>query len=292
MKASIIICTYNRLPYLKKAIDAVLKQDSPDWELIVVDNNCSDGTAEYVMRLAKEHERIRYIKETNQGLSHSRNRGAAEAQYEILLYLDDDAWVVPGLVREYIKTFEENSEVGCVGGRVLLDGIEKLPYWFCPKLWGLLGEFDMGEGEDYRILNKRSGFIGANFAMLKKAFEKTSGFDILVGRTKGVLLSDEDIIMCYHIFDLGYKLAYNPMALAYHTIVPAKVSFSYVMRWGRGLGISRGKKDKKIKYFAEMLYRLVKIPIDILINPRKIIYRILGIQVVYWKLRKAFNKNL
>lgn len=291
MKASIIICTYNRITYLKKAIEAVLKQDSDEWELIIIDNNCTDGTDQYVKQLEKTNPKIRYIKETNQGLSYARNRGAAEAKFEILLYLDDDAWIVPELVSQYIRTFEENADVGCVGGRVLLEGADKLPYWYCPKLWGLLGEFDMGDGSNYRLINKRQGFIGANFAMLREAFLKTRGFDVSIGRTKGVLLSDEDIIMCLQVYDLGYKLAYNPKALAYHTIVPAKVSFDYVMRWGRGLGLSRGKPGKSIAYIAEILYRILKFPIDVIINPRKIVYQILGIYVAICKLEASFSKE-
>ena len=73
MVVSSIICTYNRLDFLKKCIDSILKQISTnnDVEIVVIDNNCNDRTKEYINSLNSTY--INYFLETKQGLSHARN---------------------------------------------------------------------------------------------------------------------------------------------------------------------------------------------------------------------------
>jgi len=88
---SVIIPTYNRACMVVEAVESVLKQTFRDFELLVIDDGSTDGTAEC---LAPFENRLRYIYQPNRGISAARNRGIREAQGEFLAFLDsDDLWL-------------------------------------------------------------------------------------------------------------------------------------------------------------------------------------------------------
>jgi len=93
-KISVVICTYNRSKTLGAAIESVAAQSLPrslGCEILVVDNNSTDETRQVVEGLQQRYpERIRYVFERAQGISHARNTGIREAEAEILAFLDDD----------------------------------------------------------------------------------------------------------------------------------------------------------------------------------------------------------
>ena len=91
-KVSVIIPTYNRLPMLKEAVDSVLAQDFEDFELIVVDDGSTDGTAEEIERYGKRVHLLQHPE--NRGVSAARNKGILRARGKYIAFLDsDDLWV-------------------------------------------------------------------------------------------------------------------------------------------------------------------------------------------------------
>lgn len=90
VETSVIIPTYNRLPFLKEAVTSVLNQIYRNFELIVVDDGSTDGSQQYY---AKAGKKIRYLYQDNAGPSSARNRGIREAQGQFITFLDsDDLW--------------------------------------------------------------------------------------------------------------------------------------------------------------------------------------------------------
>jgi glycosyltransferase involved in cell wall biosynthesis len=107
MKVSAIIPTFNRRPYIRRAIDSVLAQTVPVDEVIVVDDGSTDGTAELVE--ACYGASVRVVRQANAGVSGARRRGIQEARGEWIAFLDsDDEW-----------TPERNG--------LLLDAVAKVP---------------------------------------------------------------------------------------------------------------------------------------------------------------------
>jgi len=89
-RVSVIIPTYNRLPKVKDAIESVLGQTYRDFELWVVDDGSTDGTAEALKAFGK---RIRYISQDNRGVSAARNLGMRVSRGKYVAFLDsDDLW--------------------------------------------------------------------------------------------------------------------------------------------------------------------------------------------------------
>ena len=92
---SVIIPAYNYAEYLPQAIESVLAQDYPQFEVIVVDDGSTDATPDIIRRYGNK---IRSIHQENQGLSAARNTGIQAAKHPYLAFLDaDDMWR-PGLL--------------------------------------------------------------------------------------------------------------------------------------------------------------------------------------------------
>ncbi len=90
---SVIIPTFNRVEFLEKSIGSVLEQTLACAEILVIDDGSSDGTEKMVARLAEQSRgMLRYIYQDNQGASAARNRGIAEAEQDLLCFLDSDDW--------------------------------------------------------------------------------------------------------------------------------------------------------------------------------------------------------
>jgi len=117
---SVLTTTYNRADVLGHSIDSVLAQDSPDWELVIVDNGSTDGTQEL---LATYHDdRIRVIRvDPNRGCTGGRNVGLDNISREWFTFLDSDDEMLPNAlstllaVPETIDASIDAVECNCVG---------------------------------------------------------------------------------------------------------------------------------------------------------------------------------
>jgi len=108
---TIIVPTYNRLPYLKNAINSVSCQIYRHFQLVVVDDGSTDDTADYVQNL-NNRESLRYLRIPHCSMPGKvRNAGARLATGEYLAFLDsDDLWKPEKLARQ-VAFFEEHPEI-------------------------------------------------------------------------------------------------------------------------------------------------------------------------------------
>jgi len=102
---SVIIPTYNRPDFLKKAIDSVLAQTHAYFELIVVDDGSDDDTAGLVTGYNRE---IVFIQQENKGPAAARNTGIRAARYDMLAFLDSDDRFVENKLEEQLRVMQEN----------------------------------------------------------------------------------------------------------------------------------------------------------------------------------------
>lgn len=101
---SVIIPTYNRELKLKKAIDSVLAQTYPHFELIVIDDGSEDNTAGLVANCNPD---IVYIRQENKGPAAARNRGIQAARYNLLAFLDSDDRFAENKLEEQIRELQQ-----------------------------------------------------------------------------------------------------------------------------------------------------------------------------------------
>ncbi|MFT7859438.1 MAG: glycosyltransferase [Sulfurimonas sp.] len=86
MEITVVIPTYNRYSFLQRALKSVFAQTYPVKEVIVVDDGSNDQTSQ----IQHKYPQVRYIYQSNQGVSSARNRGVKEALYEWIVFLDSD----------------------------------------------------------------------------------------------------------------------------------------------------------------------------------------------------------
>ena len=154
---SVVLPTYNRAADLERALDSVLQQtaDPREYEVIVVDNNSTDGTAQVLDRLkARYPGRLRTVVERKQGVSHARNAGIAAALAPILAFFDDDVRVAPDWIETIIRVFRDNPDTEVVGGKVLPEWAAPPPGWLTPAHWSPLALQDFGDRPMLMSANK------------------------------------------------------------------------------------------------------------------------------------------
>lgn len=183
---SIIICTYNRAPFLKELIESIEREwtDRLDAELIVVDNNCTDDTAAMVAAFEASKTNLRRVVETSQGLSHARNRGAREATKRYLLYFDDDATLTDGYL-DRLEIVLRRFEPDLFGGPVLPRFDRPLPAWFNP-------ESEIRQFERLSGFSKNGSVSGGNFGIRRDLVERLGGFDTTLGMSGDEMAFGED----------------------------------------------------------------------------------------------------
>jgi len=125
MLISVIIPCYNVAPYIERCLESVIQQTYTNYELIIVDNNCSDDTMEKVGTYLKKHnQKAILLSEERQGSSSARNKGLNAAKGEWIQFLDADDALLPEKIAHQVGLLKE-SDASLIWGatyEVELDG--------------------------------------------------------------------------------------------------------------------------------------------------------------------------
>lgn len=155
---SVIVPTYNRASLLPRCLESVLAQAFLDYELIVVDDGSTDETAGLVEAIAGRDARVRYVRQKHKGAGHARNRGAALAAGDFVLFLDSDDAVLPSWLTAFAEALQCGGLVACCG--IVLKGAPKVPG-------------DAGNGER---LGGGAVFLSGTYAVQRSVFLQLGGF--------------------------------------------------------------------------------------------------------------------
>ncbi len=114
---SVVVPTYKRVKYLGRMIDSVVAQTYTDWELIIVDGESNDGTAELVESYRKLlGDQLVFIEQKNAGCCIARNTGIDAARGEFVALLDSDDEFLPNKLKRQMELFELEPSLGFVFG--------------------------------------------------------------------------------------------------------------------------------------------------------------------------------
>lgn len=114
MKLSIIVPVYNVKEYLDDCISSVLNQPAGSWEIIIVDDGSTDGSAELCDKWANRGG-IKVIHQENKGLSGARNAGIRASHGDYLLFLDSDDTLVENSLEQILFELDKNRPDLLVG---------------------------------------------------------------------------------------------------------------------------------------------------------------------------------
>ena len=241
---SIVVCTYNRQKFVYNCLQCLSLQtlDTTSFEVIFVDNNSTDTSAEIIKQFIASHPGLpfRYVFEANKGLSFARNRGIAEAKFDIVTFIDDDAEATPEFAQTILSFMQVHPEVAGVGGRVIPKYSEKgEPQWMSKYLAGYVAMSDHGQPER-RYEGKMKYPAGCNMTYRKEILLKAGGFN-----NKLTFRSDDKQIY-YAVKPLNDKVFYLPQALVYHNIDAERLDFSSFKKLFMKTG-----SDERIRVMAE-----------------------------------------
>ncbi|NDV57151.1 glycosyltransferase family A protein [Bacteroides sp. 519] len=107
---SVIMPTYNQVTYIRRAIMSLLQQTFKGWELIIINDGCTDDTEEYIQDFLS-NQQIIYLKNSrNEGLGYTLNRGLEKAKYNYIAYLPSDDFYYNNHLAVLYDTLEKSPE--------------------------------------------------------------------------------------------------------------------------------------------------------------------------------------
>jgi glycosyltransferase involved in cell wall biosynthesis len=228
---SVIICTYNREELLKNCLDALVRQFpafKKTTEVIVVDNNCIDGTADMVKGMSAEHTWLKYTKEEKQGLSHARNRGAELAQGEYLCYLDDDGKPCKHYLKSLYKVLREHQP-DIAGGPVYPYYTSSHPRWF-------KDEFEIRRYTKISGFSKNCSVSGGNYIIRAELLRKLGMFPTRYGMVGNkTRLGDEKAVLLKYRSSTPsqhQRVYYSQDCFIYHHVPAYKMRYRYFIKRG------------------------------------------------------------
>lgn len=238
---SVIICCYNSERTIKRTLEHLSTQNNLQnisWEIIIVDNNCSDKTAEIVLLFKKEHPKmnIHLVHEPQPGLIFARNMGINTALYDIIQFCDDDNF----LFENYLSTMwniMQNEKIGACGGKgiAMFDSGTIVPDWF----YTIQASYACGEQSNgTRYV---TALYGAGLCVRKSILSNIKQLGLkymLTGRNGNLQLSGDDTELCCFIRKMGFQLYYTPTANFYHCLSSSRLNIEYAQKMFYGFGVA------------------------------------------------------
>ncbi len=223
---SVIIITWNAKNFLINCLSSLYdKNKSCEFELIIIDNNSTDGTTEFI---EKSYPGAVLIKNKfNKGVGPARNQGMKIAKGKYILILDvDTEFLTPDGLNKFYDFMEKNKNAGIAGAKLLFpnDEIQHSCRKFPSIIVKLFNRFEkVGKIRDSQQLKEHY--------MLDKDHEKTQKVDYVIGAfqlirkevidrigyyDEAIFYGPEDIDFCLRAKKAGYDTVYFPEVKLYH----------------------------------------------------------------------------
>jgi glycosyltransferase involved in cell wall biosynthesis len=240
---TVAICTWNRAPLLRQTLEEMTKLAVPAdvwWELLVVNNNCTDATdaviAEFSARLP-----IRRLFQPEPGLSNARNMAVAEARGDYIVWTDDDVLVAPDWLTEYARAFARWPDAVAFGGPIAPWFPNTPPPWLeraWPRVANAYASIDYGATAQPLA----DGLVpfGANMAMRMDA-QRAALFDPARGVRPGSRMGGEETDVVRRMLRQGMTGWWVPTARVRHYIPVERQTRAYLRGWYRSYGEYLGR---------------------------------------------------
>jgi GT2 family glycosyltransferase/Flp pilus assembly protein TadD len=216
---SIVIPLFNEVGYTQKCLDAIKKYPPTSrYEIIVIDNGSTDGTAEFLKSLNDPHMTV-ITNPVNLGFAKACNQGARAASHEYLLFLNNDTEPTPHWFRPLASVLDNDATVAAAGSKLVLpDGSLQHA--------GIIITDDRSSGDpllashiyygqphdlpEANHLRTYQAITAACLLVRRSAFEDVGGFD------EKYWNGYEDVDLCFKLREKKLKLVYQPASVVVH----------------------------------------------------------------------------
>lgn len=207
MKVSVVIGSRNRPETLCRCLESVLKQDYPDFEVLVLDDASDEVDLCQVIRERFDDPRLRCLRSDVQlGVAGGRNRLAAAAKGEVICFIDDDAYFENNsAIGEFVNVFLSDEKVGIVAVKVINHRQNKTELLVpIPRIWRLLkkGLLDRPQFVSY--------YVGTCHAIRREVFQKCGMY------SDELMFGEEELDLSYRVVAAGYRIYYEPSIIVHH----------------------------------------------------------------------------
>jgi GT2 family glycosyltransferase/glycosyltransferase involved in cell wall biosynthesis/predicted SAM-dependent methyltransferase len=263
---SIIIPVKNNVHFTKHCLQSIREFTTVGcYEIIVIDNNSTDETKAYIDSI-KSTIPVSYIFNPEpKTYSESNNQGAAIANGQYLVFLNNDTKLFPTWLENLLATFEEDANIAIQGARLLYPnhtiqhaGIEfNLEILQKNNAFVHQHTFLTLDGWNKKVtLSRQVPMVtGAFLAIRKEVFNKVTGFD------EQYRFGHEDLDLCLSVEQLGLRVFYNASIVAYHYESKTKIEegiekFQRFLNDPTNIDFQNQQYfDKKWKSFLQSKYR-------------------------------------
>lgn len=290
---SVVIAARNEENNISATLGSLLKQDYPVecYEIIVVDDRSSDGTADIIREFAQTHPYIKLVQQENINPAASPKKQALEAgirraKGEIIITTDADCLHNPQWIRALLKPFSPST--GMVIGQARFETGEKPPLWqrlqsLDYNVQGILSAGLISAGMPFNC-------TGASFAFRKELFEDVDGWN-------GVnhLISGDDELLLAKAHRRGWKIdVATDQAAVVLTQPPADIRelWNQRIRWGsKGLQYSPSRTFVLALVFLFYLAMSIGLVMFVFGVTGMTFLKILGLKAIFdWMVLKAGSK--
>ena len=201
---SIIIVNYNGKSHLEKCLKSLAEINYHNIEIILVDNNSSDSSLEYVKDNYPNTIILKLDK--NYGFAKPNNMATKIAKGEYFLFLNNDTEVTPNFINELLTVSEADQSIAVLQSLLLKPNCEVDSSGdFIDKLGVVYNSKKIPDN-----VRQISSARGASMLVRRDAFEKLDGFD------EKFFVSFEDVDLGWRAWILGYKVVLVPQSIVYH----------------------------------------------------------------------------
>jgi glycosyltransferase involved in cell wall biosynthesis len=218
-KVSVIVPAYNEEKYLPKLLNALLKQDYENYEVIIVNNASTDGTADIVhtfidsLKPEQQHSFKLYY-EGQQGTNYAREKARINASGSIIAQLDADCIPVKNWISTGVKILQKSTTTVAATG----------PYYYFDDAWLIRTTTFLSQALTYPFINtivqltKRGAIIiGGNAFIKANILEKAGGFNT------SLTFYGDDVDIAFRLATFGWiqysnQLTQNTSARRYKSL--------------------------------------------------------------------------
>ena len=238
MNISVAVCTWNRAGLLDQTLTEMHKLRIPqglDWELLIVNNNCTDDTDDVIGKHAKALP-IRCLIETRPGQSNARNCAIAAAKGDLIAWTDDDVLVCSNWLTEYASAAERYPAAAFFGGPIgpWFEGTP--PEWLLAVWPHVAGAFAAREadlcGSPVSATNLP---FGANFAVRTES-QLRYAFDPNLGLRPGSSLRGDETTLLAKMLGDNLTGQWVPQAAVRHFIPKSRQTIAFLRSFYEGYG--------------------------------------------------------
>jgi glucosyl-dolichyl phosphate glucuronosyltransferase len=243
-RVTVAICTWNRCTLLEQTLEEMTRLVVPagvEWELVVVNNNCTDATDAVLARFASRLP-LRRVFQPIPGLSNARNSAVGAAKGEYIIWTDDDVLVASDWLTEYCRAFERWPEAAHYGGLIEPWFPQPPPAWLLAvwkKVAHAYAAVDLGP-EPRRFAPPREVPFGANMAARTDVLRRFP-YDPDLGVRPDSRMGGEETRVIRQMTEAGETGWWVPTARVRHFVPVERQTEDYLRRYYAGYGEYLGR---------------------------------------------------